>query len=133
MKNKNFLIGLFLLTIFNTSCLKTGYLKYQKKPDEIVTGTKIKEFIKNNPNPSIVLKVPNTENKSTQSDPNNYIYSTIEKELTKAGFNVKDRGLFNEIVSKADAINYNDLKKLTGTDLILDHYNLWHQLLKQFH
>lgn len=127
MKNKFLLFLSMSITIIMsiTSCgLKTGYLKYEGKGNEIIVTEKIKEFMKENESPSIVLKVPKTEQKSTESDLNNYIYSAIEKELALAGFNVKDRGLYNEIVGKADAIDYNELKKLTKTDLILELVNI---------
>lgn len=104
-----------------SSCrLQKGYVLFNSKANEIIATPMIKDYIKNHPNLAIVLKAPNSENKSTQSDPNSYIYNAIEKELLIAGFDVKDRGLFNEVVSKSKEINYVDLKKLTGTDLILE-------------
>lgn len=120
MIRKSFLLFLAVITLLTTSCLKTGYLKYDGKKNEIIASQKIKEFMQKNPSPSIVLRVPKAELLSTQADPNGYIYSAIEKELMIAGFNVKDRGLFNEIVGKASGITYQELKKLTGTDLILE-------------
>lgn len=107
--------------VFATSCsLQKGYVLFKSKPNEIIATPMIKDYIKKHPNPAIVLKAPNSENKSTQSDPNSYIYNAIEKELLLGGFDVKDRGLFNEVVSKSKEINYDDLKNLTGTDLILE-------------
>ena len=119
MRNK-ILLFIILFSFLTSSCLKTGYLKFDGKKDEIIASQKIKDFMKKNQNPSIVLRVPNCENKSTQSDPNSYIYSAIEKELMIGGFNVKDRGLFNEVVRQANSLDYEEIKNLTGTDLILE-------------
>ncbi|MGM1055439.1 MAG: hypothetical protein ACQEWG_06095 [Bacteroidota bacterium] len=123
----NFKLNLILVVIgvlLNSSCaMQTGYLKFQGKTDEIITTPKLKAYLKANPNPSIVLKVPVPEIKSTQSDPNAYIYNAIEKELLIAGFEVKDRGLFNEVLNKSGEIGYDGLKKLTETDLLLELVN----------
>jgi hypothetical protein len=106
-----------------TSCsLQKGYVKLESKStDADKVGTEvIRNFIKNNPKASIVVTAPNSKEKSTQSDPNSNIYNVIEKELVRSGFDVKDRGLYNEVVSKSKEINYSELKKLTGTDIILE-------------
>lgn len=116
---KNLLLFLVLL-IVTASCRQTGYLKYQGKSDEIITTAKIKKFMSENENPSIVLRVPQSEQNTTQEDPNAYIYNAIEKELVLAGFNVKDRGLFNEVVRKSEETDYEKLKDITETDLILE-------------
>lgn len=116
------LMGIF---IFSSSCsLQKGHLNFQGKNDEIIATPKIKDYLKAHPFPSIVLKAPRTENKTTQSDPNSYIYNAIEKELLIAGFDVKDRGLFNEVVGKSTELNYKDLKELTNTELLLELVNV---------
>ncbi len=52
-------------------------------------------------------------------------YNSIEKELLKGGFSVRDRGLFNEVLKKMsrdnkENINYSQIKDLTNTDLIVE-------------
>ena len=113
----------FTTLIISTSCsLQKGYVKLNNNiPVEDPVGIEvIRKFIKQNPKASIVVTAPNSKEKSTQSDPNSNIYNVIEKELLRAGFDVKDRGLYNEVVSKSKEINYVELKKLTGTDVILE-------------
>ena len=124
MKAKMNLIVLVSALFISSCSLQKGYVKFKDKPDEIITTQAIKDFIKKSPNPSIVLKAPKLEDKSTQSDPNSYIYNAIEKELLLAGFDVRDRSLFNEVVSKSTEINYNELKKLTNTELLLELVNV---------
>lgn len=120
MKICKLLLFVICSYIISACSLQKGYILYNSKKPEIIATPMIKEYIKTHPNPSIVLKAPNSESKSTQSDPNSYIYNAIEKELLIAGFDVRDRGLFNEIISKSRDINYEDLQKLTGTELILE-------------
>jgi len=112
------LILVLLLTL--SSCLRRGYIKFNSLDDEQIATTAIKTFLKENPNPSIVLKAPYSESKSTSSDRNAYIYNAIEKELLIANFDVKDRGLFNEVIQKSTEVNYKDIKELTNTDLLLE-------------
>ncbi|MBC8485767.1 MAG: hypothetical protein H8D45_06970 [Bacteroidetes bacterium] len=116
----NLVLILAGVLLFSSCALQKGHLSFQGKNDEIIATPKIKDYLKTRTNPSIVLKAPNTETKSTQSDPNSYIYNAIEKELLIAGFDVKDRGLFNEVVSKSKEIDYRELKKLTNTELLLE-------------
>lgn len=121
MKKYNLILGAVTGLLLISSCsLQKGYIKFTSKPDEIIATQMIKDYMKNHPKPTIVLKAPNAENKSTQSDPNSYIYNAIEKELLIAGLDVKDRGLFNEVMGKTKEINYSEIKQLTGTDLMLE-------------
>ncbi|MBS1738517.1 MAG: hypothetical protein JSS98_18195 [Bacteroidetes bacterium] len=120
MKKYNFYLTVIAILVMTSCALQKGHIQFNSKPNEVIATPMIKEYMKLHPHPAIVLKAPNSENKSTQADPNSYIYNTIEKELLLAGFDVKDRGLFNEVVSKSNEINYVELKKLTGTELILE-------------
>lgn len=121
MKATKSILLILIATFFFSSCsLQKGYLHLTGKSDEIIATNTIKEFMKENESPSIVLKVPKSEKQITESDPNSYIYNAIEKELLLAEFDVKDRGLFNEVISKSKDIDYKEIKVLTGTELILE-------------
>ncbi|HAV54224.1 MAG TPA: hypothetical protein DCX41_04730 [Aequorivita sp.] len=121
MKATKTILLILILTIFGSCSLQRGYVKLTgKEQKEIITTNEIKKYMRANPNPSIVLKAPTSEDKSTQSDPNSYLYNAIEKQLLLEGFDVKDRGLFNEVIGKSKEINYSEIKQLTGTDLILE-------------
>jgi hypothetical protein len=118
---KLLIITCVIATVMLSSCgIKKGYLKFGQKPDELIATEKIKAFIKQNPHPSIVLRVPQAAGGATQSDQNSYIYTAIEKELVLAGFNLKDRGLFNQVLNSQAALDYSKITDLTGTDLILE-------------
>jgi hypothetical protein len=72
-------------------------------------------------NLSIVLRVPGQITKVLEEDKFAYnsIYNTVEKEIAKAGFTVRDRGLFQQVLENT-TVDYSKIKELTGTDLILE-------------
>ncbi len=119
-KYKLMLVGLLVSLLFSFCSVQKGYVKFTSKPNEIIATPMIKDYMKQHSKPTIVLKAPNTDNKSTQSDPNSFIYTAIEKELLIAGLDVRDRSLFNEVMGKTKEINYSEIKELTGTDLMLE-------------
>jgi hypothetical protein len=115
------LVIICFLFILSSCNIYKGYVKFDDNTqDEIIFTKAIKDHLKENPNTSIVLKAPNSPDKITESNLELGIFSAVEKELLIAGFDVKDRGLFNEVVSKSDEIDYSEIKKITGTNLILE-------------
>lgn len=119
--NKLLVFCLFFLIFINGCSLKKGYIKFEKvKNDEIIPTKTIKNYMKSNESPSIVLRVPAPRTEATQADNNNSIYNAIEKEQVLAGFNVKDRGLFETVISKSSNLDYSKVREITGTDLILE-------------
>jgi hypothetical protein len=114
-----------LLFLLLTSCGSyTSLIKYQKLPDDVFANANLRDYFKNNKSPKIVLRVPNSSDKATSNTVNtvnnNVLYNAIEKELLKEGFNVRDRGLFNEIMDKSKSADYTKLGEETNTDLILE-------------
>jgi hypothetical protein len=115
------LLAIFCLLVCTSCNLQKGYIQFnEQNKDEIISSNAIKEHLKEHPNASIVLKAPDVGNRVTESEDNSYIYNAIEKELLLGGFDVKDRGLFNEVINKSKEINYSEIKRITGTDLILE-------------
>jgi hypothetical protein len=106
----------------------SNLIKYPKLPDDVYANTHLKEYLKNNKSPKIVLRVPNSNDKATSNtintQNNNVLYNAIEKEFLKEGFNVRDRGLFNEIIDKSKSADYSKLGEETDTDLILEVINI---------
>lgn len=113
---------LLLLALNLTSCLQYGVISFQGKKSTLSAADKIKSFMKENKNPSILLRIPTHVQKATEGKHHNYLYSAIENELAIAGFSVRDRGLFNEVLQfeRKEGFNYNKVKELTNTDLILE-------------
>jgi hypothetical protein len=115
----------FAAIILLTSCSSfKEVIKYPTRSNDIYANNNLKDFFKNNKKPSIVLRVPNSDNKSggniTTNQDNNILYNAIENELLKEGYSVRDRGLFNELINKSGSTDYSKIKELTNTDLILE-------------
>ncbi len=122
MKSKLLLFSMTaLFLILMQSChLQFGTLQFDKKQADLQSSDQIKSFIKSNPQPTIVLKVPITKDDTASSRSSAYYNYLIEKELVKSGFKVKDANLFNEVIKKSSSSDYNKLKEITGVDLILE-------------
>ncbi len=103
-------------------------IKFPTVPDETYANPNLRDFFKSNRNPNIVLRVPNNNDKATSntstSKNNDVLYNTIEKELLRENFSVRDRGLFNELLSKSQTSDYSKIKELTNTDIILEVVNI---------
>lgn len=121
---KKHLLYLLFIASF-TSCSDTkSIIKFPTIPDETFANPNLRAFFKTNSRPNIVLRVSNNFDKATSNTStnraNDILYSTIEKELLKGGFSVRDRGLFNELLSKSQTSDYSKIKELTNTDVILE-------------
>lgn len=111
--------------IFLAGCsAEKKIIRFAAVPDEIYANRNLKQFFNENRNPNIVLRVPNNNDKATSNTStnrnNDILYNTIEKELLKENFSVRDRGLFNELLSKSATSDYSKIKELTNTDIILE-------------
>jgi hypothetical protein len=110
-----------IVVLIATSCSTQRFVKFDSPKPEAFSTTKLKEFLKSNPNPRVVLRVPNSKVNATEEDQNSSLYNTIEKELIRNNFVVRDRALFNEILNNSgEKVNYSELKKKTDTDIILE-------------
>lgn len=118
------IILLLLMVVFLSSCMEKGYVLYDKKPDKTITTDNLKLYMSKNPNPTIVVRAPNSSNMMTEQDQNGQLYNIIESELLKAGFNIKDRTLFNQVVESKQTLSYQEIYNLTKTDLILELTNI---------
>jgi hypothetical protein len=113
---------LLLIVLNFTSCLQIGVINFKGQKSNLSAADNIKSFMKENKNPSILLRIPTHVQQTTEGKHHNYLYSAIENELAKADFAVRDRGLFNEVLKseRKESINYGNIKELTNTDLILE-------------
>lgn len=104
-----------------TACSSSKTLKFTKKADDIVKTQSLKDFLKNNKNPKVVLRVTNTSYTVTEGEDVNYIYNAIENQLLSSEFVVRDRQLFNQIIGNNDNnVDYTVLKNKSDTDLIIE-------------
>lgn len=115
---------LLMVIFFSQSCRPVYKIFYPSVDDEKMAKTSLKDLMKNNPSPNVILRVPNVEDKTVSNTINNerdkILYNVIEKELIKEGFNVRDRGLVNEVLKNTKNSNYSNIKELTNTDIIIE-------------
>jgi len=131
-------LGGALITVFLAALIGSGgpVYKYQtgvfklppQEKDEVWTKPSLARIMQASKTRSIVLRVPNPSKEVTgeeakqvqKSNENaNVFYSTVEKELAKAGFTVRDRGLFSKVLEHEN-LDYTKIGFLTETDLILE-------------
>jgi ABC-type uncharacterized transport system auxiliary subunit len=71
------------LVSFLVSCKSTYKVFYPSYEDEKITKLSLKQLLKANPSPSVVLRVPNTNDNATSnsvsSQENRIFYSSVEK------------------------------------------------------
>ena len=135
-----------LLPLAFMGCSKKVVVQFTDRGTEMHSSESLTQIMLVNKSPKIVLRVPNTRKGVTNSqgtvDPlqtrrrkgkvevmepqydDNTLYNTIEKQLFREGFSVRDRGLFNEVLDKAEHVDYSKVNGLTNTDLILEIINL---------
>uniref|UniRef100_UPI003517B70D hypothetical protein n=1 Tax=Xanthomarina gelatinilytica TaxID=1137281 RepID=UPI003517B70D len=110
-------IVLMLLTLGCT----TKYIKFKPSENEIFSTDRLSTFLKSNPSPKVVLRTPSMSSQTAEEEDVSYLYSAIEKELLSNGFIVRDRNLFNQVVSNNEnTVDYAKLKTKTDTDLIIE-------------
>lgn len=99
-----------------------GTVKLNTKKDETFTKSSLLSYLTKTKSPTIVLRVPQQadrlleENRYSKSQ----FYNTIEKELAKADFIVRDRALYQKVLDQNVSTDYSKIKELTDTDLILE-------------
>lgn len=123
------LLKLYVAFVLLAGCAPSKQIiKFPTKSNDVYANNNLKEFLKYNKNPSIVLRVPTSDNKAasniTTNQDNSILYNAIERELLKQGYSVRDRGLFNELINKSGSTDYSKIKELTNTDLILEVVNI---------
>ncbi len=99
-----------------------GTVRYNPIKDDTFTKKELKDYISKTKHPTIVLRVPSVSGNITENNTHSssYVYGTIEKELTKGGFIVRDRSLFEKLSQDNKIQDYSKLKELTDTELILE-------------
>ena len=95
------------------------------QPDNI-TRPALVTFMRQTESPTIVLRVPAPQAAVSQSQGSqgsadlNQAYLAIEKELVKAGFVVRDRGLLEEILRSNQNLDYKGIQQKIDAQLILE-------------
>lgn len=107
-----------------TGCATVGVVKAPVQENEVIITPEFKKFLDAQDNVSVVLRVPFTAERVSQSeqkDVSKYdtVYNRIEKNLLKAGFTVRDRGLLENLMSQS-MTNYREINERIETDIIIE-------------
>ena len=117
---RSLLLCAFALVLL-TSCSTTKTIKFSEKQSDVYTTENLKEFLKKNKNPKVVLRVPEVSINTTTQENIDYLYNSIENQLLSSGFVVRDRQLFNQIIeNESNNVDYEKLKEKSDTDLIIE-------------
>ena len=106
----------FLLTSCSANTI--GTITFTPPEDEIIVRNTMKDFMAQNPSPRIVLRTTALDKglKGISEEDVNTICNAIEKELTKADFQVKDRKTTNLADSGATDLILDVVKKTSAAD-----------------
>jgi hypothetical protein len=87
------LLSIVLLLTMASCSSSVQVVKFPRRPNESFTNNNLKEYFKTHKAPDIVLRIPAGMEKPGNYTPrdNHLLYNTIEKELLKQGFTVRDR------------------------------------------
>ena len=118
--------------------LKTVTITFPEVKDEVFATPLLKEFLKENPRPAILMRVPGLGNGISNTDVTSdlynlsnddkaRLYNSIEKNLLINGYIVRDRAIFDKVVTQTQEIDYSKINSLTNTDLVLEVTNISYQ------
>jgi hypothetical protein len=109
-KYYNFLLFLSVVAVLGSASQRDAIVKLESKPDEIASSIKLKNFIKANPNPSIVLRVPNDKiiYEDVNSNSANYSHILGSTYLNKSASSVNSKVYDNSLTNR---VIYNTIEK----------------------
>lgn len=119
------LTPLIILMLSSIACGTIYEVRFDIPEPDLVTTEYLKEYLSEKESIKIVLRTPENNQQITEDNEFGEIYNTIEKELLREGFIVRDRAIFNQVINRTSTeINYMDIKEKTDTDLILELVNI---------
>ncbi len=133
LQNKKHIFGVLAVAVFVGAVIgsaatppppavyETGVFSIERKPDDIFAKPALSRIIRTPKTLAIVLRVPVSGEKVTeeQRQQGTMLYNTIDKELARAGYIVRDRTLFAKVLDQSN-LDYTRIGQLTETDLILE-------------
>lgn len=124
IRRMTFLPIISLLLLLSGCSPYVYVINFPTVKDEKFTKPNLRELIREKRPLNIVLRVPNSTDNATSNsiymNNENLLYNSIEKQLVEEGFNIRDRGLINEMLKNSRANDYNNITALTDVDIILD-------------
>jgi hypothetical protein len=126
MCRRAFELGLFCAVLVMSGCVKYVVVEPRMPTADAVTQPALQRFMRSVQRPTIVLRVPSPQRQVTQSQAQqgeaemSRAYNLIEKELVKAGFTVRDRGLLEEVLRSTQNLDYQVIEDKINAQLILE-------------
>jgi hypothetical protein len=96
------------------------YVRFNPKPNEIFTKPALTALLEEIRRPAVIIRVPARAPQVSASISLPSTYNTIEKEFLKHGFTVRDRAIFEKVLSQNQQIDYGKLYQLTNVDLLVE-------------
>jgi hypothetical protein len=114
------LFAVLTTALLISSCNPLVKITLDQPKDEVFTKPILNQYFKNDQK-TILLRIPNQSGVVTNSNTNeNQLYNYIEKDFFKSGFIVRDRAIFEKVLTQSQDIDYSKVKELTNTDIILE-------------
>lgn len=145
-RTKAHLIGIIAIAVFSGTLVgsgskprpykpavyESGVFTIQQAKDDIFVKPALRRITRAQKTLAVVLRVPVSGEKVTQEQrqQNTILYNTIDKELARAGYIVRDRALFAKVLDQA-SLDYSKIGQLTQTDLILELVSFTRETLPQ--
>jgi hypothetical protein len=107
----------------SASTKNIGTVTFNTKEDDLFSKDVLIQLTQSKKSPSILIRNLNSSNFLTvsQANPSSVLVSTMERELVKNNFTVRDRTLFDKTYSQAQGtMDYSKMSELTNTDLIME-------------
>jgi hypothetical protein len=113
------LLLILLSTFLFTACSKKVTISFER-PKESMPSVNIGKSVK-----YLIVRAPNQGNNVGSSSAINEVafYNYMEKEFMKNGFIVRDRAIFDKIITQNIDVDYSRVQALTNTDLIVEVAN----------
>jgi hypothetical protein len=116
------LLCFFTMGLIQSCTTLRGTVTTKVEEPEIAITPELRAFLKNNPNPRLVVRVPSVSTvvtaDNTYKDYSN-LYGQIERVLIEAGFTVRDRGLLASLLASGQS-NYKEIGEKAEVDLIIE-------------
>lgn len=119
---KNAILSFIAIILFATSCTKYVTIAFTAPPPDTIVTQSLKNYLKTKgEHPVILLRTPVSQ-LAAFSNPGdaNVFYNTIEKGFLKKGYIVRDRAIFERVLTQSSSIDYSKMSELTNTDIIIE-------------
>ncbi|MBI4887296.1 MAG: hypothetical protein HY824_09395 [Acidobacteria bacterium] len=130
MHQRALFVCLLGMSVAVSGCFALAVARPEIPGPEPVSQPTLQTFMRSVGSPTIVLRVPSpqsqvTEAQKAQGDAAmNQAYNLIERELVKAGFTVRDRGLLEAVLRSNQDLDYRLIQQKVNAQLIIEFVSI---------